>query len=264
MSPPERAPSPSRRGSSGVRGGLLMTLAALVTLLSFPMVRAHASKKPVCPAGMSLVQEKLCVDRYEATVVELDAEGKSHPHPHYLPVTGLRVKAVSQDGVFPQAYLSRDEAQRACLEAGKRLCSDAEWKRACRGKQDTLFPYGASRKAGNCNDHGVSPLEVYFHASSNPAAFTFDAMNDPRLDQLAGTVTRTGSLGSCVSDEGVFDMVGNLHEWTYDPAGTFRGGYFLDTSQNGDGCEYVTRGHDASYHDYSTGFRCCADPPRPP
>ena len=39
---------------------------------------------------------------------------------------------------------------------------------------------------------------------------------------------------------GVYDMVGNLHEWTNDPNGTFQGGYYLDTHKNGDGCSYRT------------------------
>ena len=60
---------------------------------------------------------------------------------------------------------------------------------------------------------------------------------------------------------GVFDMVGNVHEWVADPNGTFRGGYYLDTTLNGEGCNYRTDAHDATYHDYSTGFRCCADLP---
>jgi formylglycine-generating enzyme required for sulfatase activity len=54
-------------------------------------------------------------------------------------------------------------------------------------------------------------------------------------------------------------MVGNLHEWVDEPQATFRGGYYLDTRINGDGCEYRTVAHGADYHDYSTGFRCCAD-----
>jgi hypothetical protein len=54
-------------------------------------------------------------------------------------------------------------------------------------------------------------------------------------------------------------MVGNLHEWVDDAAGTFRGGYYMDTSRNGDGCSYQTTAHDFAYHDYSTGFRCCID-----
>ena len=55
-------------------------------------------------------------------------------------------------------------------------------------------------------------------------------------------------------------MVGNLHEWTSDPNGQFRGGYYMDTHRNGDGCFYKTTAHTPSYRDYSTGFRCCASP----
>jgi hypothetical protein len=55
--------------------------------------------------------------------------------------------------------------------------------------------------------------------------------------------------------------MGNLHEWTADPAGTFRGGFFVDTRVNGNGCLYRTTAHDTSHWDYSTGFRCCADLP---
>jgi hypothetical protein len=59
-------------------------------------------------------------------------------------------------------------------------------------------------------------------------------------------------------------MMGNLHEWVKGDEsqvhGTFAGGYFLDTSINGNGCEYRTTAHAHDYHDYSTGFRCCADP----
>jgi len=66
------------------------------------------------------------------------------------------------------------------------------------------------------------------------------------------------SYAACASDDGVWDMMGNLHEWTADPAGTFRGGYYVDTVLNGNGCLYATTAHDTSYWDYSTGFRCCA------
>ncbi len=84
-------------------------------------------------------------------------------------------------------------------------------------------------------------------------------LNDPRLDQMEGTVAKTGAYPSCVNDYGVYDMVGNLDEWTADPNGTFQGGFWLDTSQHGEGCAYRTIAHHFHYHDYSTGFRCCAD-----
>ncbi len=72
------------------------------------------------------------------------------------------------------------------------------------------------------------------------------------------TLALTGAHSGCTNEHGVFDMVGNLHEWTSDPEGTFRGGYYMDTTQNGDGCWYRTGGHNTAYHDYSIGFRCCA------
>jgi formylglycine-generating enzyme required for sulfatase activity len=86
-----------------------------------------------------------------------------------------------------------------------------------------------------------------------------EAMNDPLLNQIFGTLARTGQFARCRTGSGVYDLVGNLHEWTANPAGTFRGGYYLDTSLNGEGCEYVTKAHSPQYHDYSIGFRCCRD-----
>jgi formylglycine-generating enzyme required for sulfatase activity len=84
-------------------------------------------------------------------------------------------------------------------------------------------------------------------------------MNDPRLHELPRTLSATGNFAACTNELGVFDMVGNLHEWLADSSGVFAGGYFMDTFQNGEGCEYRTRAHGFGYHDYSTGFRCCVD-----
>jgi hypothetical protein len=89
------------------------------------------------------------------------------------------------------------------------------------------------------------------------------ALNDPRLNQLPGTVAKTGAFPLCASDYGVFDMVGNMDEWTADPNGTFQGGFWLDTDLHGEGCAYRTIAHGFGYHDYSTGFRCCSAPMAP-
>ena len=41
--------------------------------------------------------------------------------------------------------------------------------------------------------------------------------------------------------------------------GMLLGGFFSTGHQHGPGCYYTTVAHLPSYHDYSTGFRCCAD-----
>jgi hypothetical protein len=46
--------------------------------------------------------------------------------------------------------------------------------------------------------------------------------------------------------------------------GVFMGGFFSTTSELGPGCEFTTIAHEPAYHDYSTGFRCCRDAPKPP
>ncbi len=198
-----------------------------------------------------------CIDRYEASLVLVTAEGEKGFSP-YEPVKERRVRAISRSAAVPQGYVSRNEALAACQESNKRLCFEDEWVAACRGARRTMFPYGDARKPRHCNDEGKSPL-IRLYAARGAHAFDDQPMNDPRLNQLPDTVAPTGSYRLCTNGYGVFDMVGNLHEWIDDPAGSFRGGYYLDTRLNGDGCAYVTTVHGPGYRDYSTGFRCCRE-----
>jgi sulfatase modifying factor 1 len=210
---------------------------------------------------MALVDDRFCIDRWEASLVAITEDGQESPaSPYESPGTRL-VKAVSRRGVTPQGYVSRDQAQAACEAAGKRLCAEDEWVTACRGDPPRAYPYGDIRRKGACNDAGVSPLHVYYPEA--PSTYQLGPMNDPRLNQIPNTVATTGSFATCTNGFGVFDMVGNLHEWVMSAHGTFRGGYFQDTKINGEGCAYRTTAHAPGYHDYSTGFRCCRDPDRP-
>jgi formylglycine-generating enzyme required for sulfatase activity len=209
---------------------------------------------------MASILGKFCIDKFEASTVEVLAGGKTRSHSPFVPVDGLVVKAVSKKGVKPQAYISRDQAEAACQEAGKRLCSDDEWITACKGKHPTQYPYGDDHRDGYCNDTGVSSFNRYYgggNVETPQEAYTWTNMNDPRLNQLEGSLAPTGHFRKCKNGFDVYDMVGNLHEWTAARGGTFRGGYYLDTHINGDGCGYRTTAHAATYHDYSTGFRCC-------
>jgi len=214
-----------------------------------------------CPDGMANVEGRFCVDRYEASLVEILPSGDERPFSPWDTVTGHVVRAVSSKGVFPQGYVSEVQAKDACARSGKRLCKPAEWRQACMGPKHTTFGYGNARVTGRCNDNGQSPmLSVLRMRTDRPAEWTRDRMNDPRLNQAPHSLTRAGEHEECTNGYGVYDMVGNLHEWVDDPEGTFQGGYYLDTHINGDGCTYRTVAHGPRYHDYSTGFRCCADP----
>jgi len=231
-------------------------------LLALPAIeQAEAKgKRTGCPQGMASVLGKFCIDKYEASTREILPRGKSRSHSPYKPVEGLKIRAVSRRNVKPQGHISRNQAEAACKSAGKRLCRDDEWIMACKGKRPTLYPYGNDRKDRWCNDHGVSSFNLYYGsggAEPPKEAYTFENLNDPRLNQVKGGLAPTGAFKKCRNSFGVYDMVGNLHEWTASSSGTFRGGYYLDTQINGAGCDYHTTAHSPRYYDYSTGFRCC-------
>jgi formylglycine-generating enzyme len=239
-----------------------MVLLASIGLLAvtLPVTSSASAKGAKCPDGMANVAGKYCIDKYEAYTLEITGKNKTVAHSPYLPVDGLRVKAAVKKGKVPQGYISRDQAAEACANAGKRLCSDEEWLGACRGKKPSTYPYGNDHVAKRCNDKGVSSFNVlYGLAGAAPAqeAYSFENMNNPQLNQMSGTVAKSGDFKKCRSSYGVYDLVGNLHEWTAAKSGTFRGGYYLDVHINGEGCEYKTTAHNGRYHDYSTGFRCC-------
>lgn len=228
---------------------------------------ASVSEPPKCPDDMALgrrIQGPYCIDRYEAA---LDRKGVPHPFNHDVDGIEKEVVAVSVKGRKPQGYISGEQAVIACKNAGKRLCETDEWVRACRGPKLTRYPYGDVRKPNVCNDRfkvlDHHPVPVLWKKDPTSADSTLmwhpSFMNDPRLLTMAFTIVESGAFEKCTNEYGVYDMVGNLHEWVKDAEGTFRGGFFMDTFQNGEGCEYRTTGHGFEYHDYSTGFRCCAD-----
>ncbi len=222
-----------------------------------------------CPAEMALVDNRVCVDRWEASLVQRVARGGhgtvEQPWSPFISIEGHEheVRAVSRAGVIPQAYISGKQAAGACNASGKRLCAADEWEHACRGPSGFQFPYGQERRAGACNDdiRPVHPVAEVGQMLGIPhSRLWHDGMNEPIINQLPNTLLPTGERAECTNAYGVYDMVGNLHEWVDDPDGTFRGGYYMDTTKNGDGCSYRTTAHDFTYHDYSTGFRCCMDP----
>ncbi len=83
----------------------------------------------------------------------------------------------------PRDMVSQEQAVELCKQAGKHLCSIDEWQAACRGKDKTRFSYGDSYKQNKCN--------------TNTKA-----------------MKRSGRKEQCRSWYGMYDMNGNLWEWT--------------------------------------------------
>lgn len=256
-----------------------------------------------CPAGMVLVAPadeptmRLCIDRYEGTVLD-DATGAALSP--YYPPAGKKARylfdlwskrvAEATEGtelsksmplpplpgwqrspqlvpraaepkahVVPAGYVSGEDAKVACERAKKRLCTELEWRRACRGEKNEDFPYGPAYVQGTCNVFREMHPGVLLY--ENPSI----NHTDPRFNRVTHKgkplLRKTGDTPACESkwgDDAIFDMVGNLDEWVDDPEGTFVGGFYARAQKGG--CQARVGAHGFDYADYSTGLRCCASP----
>jgi hypothetical protein len=200
--------------------------------------------------------EAFCIDRWEASLLRTLPNDELGPWSPYLNPGNENVIAVSAPDLVPQGYITQTQAAAACQMAGKRLCTDAEWLRACQGAAMNTYPFGNDAQGGVCNDARKCHPAIQFFETT--ADWIWSELGHPCLNQLPGGLALTGAHEGCISEDGAFDMMGNLHEWTADPDGTFRGGFYVDTVINGPGCLYATTAHNVSHWDYSTGFRCCA------
>lgn len=138
--------------------------------------------------GKALVTK---VQKGSATEADLTAAGATRlgvSTDDYAPCDHLGnacgdIFAVSLGGVTPSGNITWFQSLQACKNSGKRLPSNAEWQAAVTGTPNPG------------PDDGV--------ADCNTADFT-------------AAITATGSRSNCVSDDGAFDLVGNLNEWVAD------------------------------------------------
>lgn len=142
-------------------------------------------------------------------------------------------------GAKPVFSVSWDNASRMCQEAGKRLCTENEWEKACKGPPNYVYSYGDTYDPAYCRpseEDGGSSAGIYL----------------------------SGAMPECRSNWQVYDMSGNFMEWTKTaPKGNadrrrVKGGHMTKPEQ-GTRCAFATD-FATNYSDSRLlSFRCCRD-----
>jgi formylglycine-generating enzyme required for sulfatase activity len=181
-----------------------------------------------------VVVANFCIDRYEAPNVE---------------------------GELPYALKTAYDGEEWCAARGKRLCAEQEWMRACEGSRATRYPYGDVYRARACNDDRPWK-EVHWGALAKwPADVAVEEAR--RLFQAEPS----GARATCVSEDGVHDMTGNVAEWVR-RAGppphpgwdhVLKGCYWAGCyHQPHPDCAFANHAHPGTFRTYEAGFRCCS------
>ena len=141
----------------------------------------------------------------------------------------------NEAGAIPKTNLTRDEAKEICEATGKRLCTELELERACKGPDNKTFPFGDEYRAEPCGTgdrRGVAP---------------------------------NGFHGTCKSPFGVPDLIGTVWVWTASDWGRGTDGLVALRGGNDANGELVARcangrGAKPELKAQDVGVRCCAGP----
>jgi hypothetical protein len=158
---------------------------------------------------------------------------------------------------FPIIAVTWYEARDWCKSEGERLCTEDEWTFACEGEEAKPYPMGYTREENTCViDRAWRPFDASRLAArdSSLAVAEIDFMWQGEA---------SGSRPTCRSPFGVYDMTGNVDEWTSSVQrdgyrSIFKGGYWGPVRAR---CRASTRAHNEDFYFYQQGFRCCTDVP---
>ena len=133
--------------------------------------------------------------------------------------------------------------------------------RACEGPEGRRYPYGDEYREDVCNDDKAWILVSWKALAKWPR----DAALDEATRLFQGDMS--GARAECVSEEGVYDLTGNVAEWVrrskpsprpgYDHVlkGCYWAGCYKDPQPN---CEFTNAAHPGTFRTYEAGFRCCS------
>lgn len=145
-------------------------------------------------------------------------------------------EAPNSRGKMPSTKVSYKSAEKSCKGRSKRLCSEEEWEKACKGPSGSRFPYGNQWNPENCN--------------------TEDEEGNDR------EVAASGTFAKCRGAYNVLDLSGNVAEWT---STEWSSGSYVIKGGSADRPSYDARCASrkkkaAGAADAMLGYRCCADP----
>lgn len=236
-----------------------------------------AAAGAACPADMVSVDTSFCPD-VERECLDMEHEEKNHleichAFAHHTRCRSEekrvafcidRYEYPNQKGAHPVWMLDANQAMATCESRGKRLCMASEWTAACEGPEHTPFPYGWERDHDKCNMDNFyidpkrpAPKAQFFFYSKDPAV-AFPALS--ALDQSVPS----GSMETCQSGFGVYDMPGNVDEWVQNDGkprekatwAALKGGAWGHVRSQ---CRPTTYSHEPEFWYYFVGFRCCKD-----
>src|SRR5579871_2178290 len=194
-------------------------------------------------------------------------------------------------GKMPWTNVTMGEAEHACELLGPswRLCTATDWQAACEGTAKTIFPYGATYVAGDCNGNdymtamGKTPSPIPTGGATscvsvftNPSLKLFDMSGNVKEWTLTDlTTTMPASNPSCTKPPCLFELRGGAYDIdsfldnTKSPAVTIAPGLQCDASIPAPYATIVgadggtsTKGIDVRLP--SVGFRCCLPGQLPP
>ncbi len=205
--------------------------------------RCKAVKPLKCPAGMVPIERRFCIDIYEASRPDATARERGSDSS----------AATSKPEVLPWMVADNAEASKACQAAGKSLCTEDQWFKACSGPSGTVYAYGNKYEPLTCNG-----IDTYCNCDKGSDCQNRDPCPFPFCYYECGGIymlETTGSFPNCKNGYGVFDMNGNLWEHVLGGDETrIRGGAFnCGDSQKLHRCDYIP----STWEPAARGFRCC-------
>lgn len=221
-----------------------------------------------CPSDMALVDGEYCPNLSEPC---LKWEPKKHGNPTVclefkFPTICLsketkhmrycidKKEYTAPEETLPKVMINYYEMKKICTDQGKRLCSDIDLTKATEGPENKPYPYGYIRDSTACQ------IDLPYREWNQIKIQHKDMVEFNKVDQRIPS----GSMPRCVSDYGVYDLVGGVDEISENVTNhgkpynlALHGGHNLKGASNQ--ARKLTLVHNNWFFLYNSGGRCCSE-----